>query len=69
MTRHGRLLFFVAFVLVVGSAAWMQYTVQRAQADDTATASSATWWLSGAGGGGEEGGRGCAVRRVPAFLE
>jgi diguanylate cyclase (GGDEF)-like protein len=41
MARAGRLLFFAAFVVVVGGAAWTQFVVQRSHADDTAARASA----------------------------
>jgi diguanylate cyclase (GGDEF)-like protein len=41
MSRIGRIVFFAAFVAVIGTAAWMQFTVQRSSADDTSTATTA----------------------------
>ena len=40
MSRIGRTLFLVAFVAVVGGAAWVQFTGQRTQADDASSMTS-----------------------------
>jgi diguanylate cyclase (GGDEF)-like protein len=69
MTRRARLLFFVAFVLVVGGAAWTQYTAQRTQADATAAASRATTELLESVIGVENAARDYAVTRDAAVLD
>ncbi len=40
MSRIGRTLFLVAFVAVIGGAAWVQFTGQRTQADDASSMTS-----------------------------
>jgi diguanylate cyclase (GGDEF)-like protein len=41
VTRFGRILFLAAFVVVVGAAAWVQFTGQRTQADDASSTTAA----------------------------
>jgi diguanylate cyclase (GGDEF)-like protein len=45
MSRYGRILFFAAFVAVIGAAAWTQYVAQRSRADETSAAGRATTQL------------------------
>jgi diguanylate cyclase (GGDEF)-like protein len=67
--RWGRAAFFVAFVAVVGGAAWLQYDTQRVRADQTAAAGRATTGVLDAVIGMENAARDYTVSRDPALLD
>ena len=61
--RWGRAAFFVAFVAVIGSAAWRQYDTQRVRADRTAAVASANAQVLAAVVGTEHAARDYIVTR------
>ncbi len=69
MNRYGRILFFAAFVAVVGGAAWTAYVVQRSRANETSAAVSAAAGLLDAVVQTENAARDYTVVRDPALLE
>jgi diguanylate cyclase (GGDEF)-like protein len=66
--RWARAAFFVAFVAVVGGAAWLQYDTQRTRADRTAAAARATSHVLDAVIGTENAARDYTVTRDAALL-
>jgi diguanylate cyclase (GGDEF)-like protein len=69
MNRYGRILFFAAFVAVVGGAAWTGYVVQRSRTDETSAAVSAAAGLLDAVVQTENAARDYTVVRDPALLD
>jgi diguanylate cyclase (GGDEF)-like protein len=69
MSRYGRLLLFAAFVIVVGGAAWTQYSVQRNRADESSAAARANTELLEAVVQTENAVRDATVVHDPAVLD